>query len=71
MAPAIATVQIIEKSVHPQTPRNEVSRIGVYVPAISKNIETWSNRANRFLSFGFEKLWYKVEDRYKRIKVQP
>lgn len=56
----MAVIQIKKSITLPVFP-NLKKHMGVYVPAIDKNIEQWSKTRNTFFALHIPKEWYKVE----------
>lgn len=69
--PASAATQIHARSTRPVVPLIVARVNGVYVPAINKNIAPWSIILKIFLALVKDKLWYKVDARYRRITQLP
>ena len=56
--PTIEITHTIPNITHPNFPPSVINAIGVYVPAINKNIDVWSNTLNTLLAFLFVNTWY-------------
>ena len=58
--PMIVMTQIMDVNANPIFP-NLKKHMGVYVPAMSKNMEQWSRILKTFFALHIRQEWYKVE----------
>ena len=69
--PSAAAPHIKPNSTQPSVPRSVTRVIGVYVPAISRNMVTWSITRITCFAFSLVMAWYKVDIVYKIISAPP